>query len=166
MSPKSKASSIHIRQQARSSDRLAIREIVESTHFFNQEEIDVAVELIEERLDKGEASGYYFLFADINDKTIGYVCYGPIAGTQSSFDLYWIAVHNDVRSQGIGKILLQAGEQAIAEMGGHRIYVETSSRAQYEPTRGFYRSCNYDLEAVLEDFYAPGDSKCIFVKKI
>lgn len=165
-SSKNDIASLQTRQHIRSSDRLAIREIVESSSFFNQEEIEVAVELIEERLDKGEASGYYFLFADINGKTVGYACYGPIAGTVSSFDLYWIAVHNDVRSQGIGKILLKASEQAILEMGGHRIYVETSSRAQYEPTRGFYKACQYVLEAELQDFYAPGDSKCIFVKTI
>jgi len=165
-SPKNDIASIQIRQQIRSSDRLAIRDIVESTNFFNQEEIDVAVELIEERLDKGDASGYYFLFADLTDKTVGYACYGPIAGTVSSFDLYWIAEHNDVRSKGIGKILLKASEKVIQEMGGHRIYVETSSRAQYEPTRGFYQASQYELEALLQDFYAPGDSKCIFVKTV
>ena len=147
-------------------DSSAIREIVSSTLFFNAEEIEVAVELVEERLKKGEASGYYFIFADVEGKTVGYSCYGPIPGTLSSFDLYWIAVHADYRGTGLGSRLLEASEAAINEMGGQRIYVETSSRAQYEPTRGFYLSHHYKLEATLVDFYAPGDSKLIFVKVI
>ena len=147
-------------------DSSAIREIVSSTLFFNAEEIEVAVELVEERLKLGEASGYYFIFADIDGKTIAYSCYGPIPGTVSSFDLYWIAVHADYRGTGLGSLLLEASEAAIKEMGGQRIYVETSSRAQYEPTRGFYLSRHYQLEATLVDFYAPGDSKLIFVKVI
>jgi hypothetical protein len=44
------------------------------------------------------------------------------------------------------------------------VYAETSSRPQYEPTRSFYRACGYRLEARLEDFYAPGDGKVIFLK--
>lgn len=157
---------ITIRQHVLPHDRDNIRAIVSSTTFFNTEEIEVAVELAEERLERGESSGYYFLFAEKNGDTIGYSCFGPIAGTTASFDLYWIAVHNDVRGAGIGKHLLQESEKAVAAMGGHRIYVETSSRAQYAPTRGFYESCHYTLEAVLQDFYAQGDSKCIFVKVV
>ncbi|MBN1466935.1 GNAT family N-acetyltransferase [candidate division KSB1 bacterium] len=155
-----------IRDAVRPSDLDAIREIVTSTAFFNAAEIDVAVELIQERLSRGEASGYHFLFAEIDDKTLAYSCYGLIAGTAASFDLYWIAMHNDFRGRGIGKMVLDASEAAIARMGGHRIYVETSSRPQYVPTRGFYQACGYVLEAVLQDFYAPGDSKCIFVKAV
>jgi GNAT superfamily N-acetyltransferase len=158
--------SIQFRQNISPSDKQAIRDIITSTKFFNNQEIDVAVELIKERLEKGEASGYYFVFADFENRTVGYSCYGPIPGTKSSFDLYWIAVHHEFRGKGIGKVLLQATEQAIQKMGGHRIYVETSSRAQYAPTRAFYESCSYEMEAVLQDFYATGDSKCIFVKVI
>ena len=40
-----------------------IREIVNSTVFYNHE-VEVAVELLEERLKTGIESGYYFVFAD------------------------------------------------------------------------------------------------------
>jgi hypothetical protein len=42
--------------------------------------------------------------------------------------------------------------------------VETSTRAQYEPTRTFYERCGYEIAAELPDFYAPGDGKAIFVR--
>ena len=53
------------------------------------------LELVEERLAKGTASGYYFVLVDQEDRLAGYSCYGPIPGTVSSSDLYWIAVHPD-----------------------------------------------------------------------
>src|SRR3954467_12244433 len=43
-------------------DAAAIREIVASTGFFHEDEIEVAVELVEERLSRGLASEYHFLF--------------------------------------------------------------------------------------------------------
>ena len=58
-----------IRETVKTEDPANIREIVSSTNFFNDEEVGIAVELVEERLDKGEASGYHFLFAEIDGKT-------------------------------------------------------------------------------------------------
>jgi hypothetical protein len=57
-------------------------------------------------------------------------------------------------------------ERLIAEAGGSRVYVETSTRDQYHPTRAFYQRCGYSLEAVIEHFYAPDDGKAIFVKVV
>jgi D-alanine-D-alanine ligase len=141
-----------------------VREIVESTGFFSPAETAVAVELVEERLQRGLESGYLFLFAERGDAMLGYSCYGPIAGTRSSFDLYWIAVHHDFRTQGLGSWLLRETETLIRDQGGTRIYVETSSREQYVPTRRFYERHGYFREALLKDFYAPGDGKVVYVK--
>lgn len=97
---------------------------------------------------------------------VGYTCYGPVPGTQSSFDLYWIVVRQDRRGGGIGRALLAQTEEAVASLGGSRLYAETSSRELYDPTRRFYRSAGFRQEAFLENFYAPGDGKIIFVKEI
>lgn len=154
-------------------DAAAIREIVASSGYFNEEEIAIAVELVEERLARGEASGYDFLFADepgaaggaqTPTRTLGYTCFGRIAGTVSSFDLYWIAVHESQRGRGLGRVLLERSEDIIRGMGGARVYIETSGRAQYEPTRGFYLRCGYTLAATLPDFYAPGDAKLVYCR--
>lgn len=147
----------------------AVRAIVTSTGFFHAEEIEVAVELVEERLARGAASGYHFLFPRAGseaDPPAGYACFGPVPATRGSFDLYWIAVHAARRRRGLGRRLLAAAEQAIALQGGRRVWVETSSRELYAPTRAFYRSCGYEEAARLEDFYAPGDSKVVFVKRL
>jgi GNAT superfamily N-acetyltransferase len=155
---------VELREQVRPADEAAVREIVSSTGFFSEEEVEVAVELVQDRLRCGDASGYFFVLAEIDGRTVGYACYGPIACTVGSFDLYWIAVHKDYQHHGLGRILLGASERKIAEAGGRRIYVETSSRDQYRPTRNFYEHFNYRIDAMLDDFYAPGDGKVIYSK--
>jgi D-alanine-D-alanine ligase len=143
-----------------------IRQLTENTGFFNPAEIDVAVELVQERLDKGADSGYYFVFAEQYGRVVGYASYGHIACTESSYDLYWIAVHPDFQGKGLGRKILEESERLIKNAGGTRIYVETSSRAQYAATRAFYEHCDYRLESLMDDFYAPGDAKAVYCKAV
>jgi len=154
------------RAEVRSSDVEAVRAVVTSSGFFLPAEIDVAVELVQARLTHGEASGYHFLFAEEAGHVVGYACFGPIACTQASFDLYWIAVEQTRRGGGVGRELLERTERMIRDLGGRRVYIETSSRALYEPTRAFYLRRGYSVEATLRDFYAAGDDKVIFVKSL
>jgi len=152
------------RDEVRPADREIVRAIVAATGFFTPAEVEVAVELVGDRLREGPASGYHFLFAEEQGTTRGYVCYGPIPCTQASYDLYWIAVEPSRRGKGLGKALLVEAERRIRAMGGRRVYIETSNRAQYGSTRGFYQRCGYHPEAILKDFYAPGDDKVTYVK--
>jgi ribosomal protein S18 acetylase RimI-like enzyme len=157
---------ITFRSAVKSNDPAVVEAIVRSTEFFREDEIPVAVELVEERLKKGVASGYEFLFAETEGKTVAYSCYGLIACTLHSYDLYWIVTHKDFMYRGIGKRLLQETEHAIKDAGGHGIYVETSSKDQYTPTRAFYEKNDYILKATFQDFYDTGDDKCVYVKNV
>jgi len=152
------------RQEIRPRDRQVVFDLAASTGFFSPEEIEIACELVEERLAKGEKSGYFFLFAETGGEVLGYSCFGPIMGTRGSYDLYWIVVKDGYQGLGVGGKLIEETETLIAGRGGRRIYADTSSRPQYAPTRGFYRACGYEKEAELVDFYAPGDGKIIYVK--
>lgn len=153
-----------LRGQVTPADRDAVRQIVETTGFFRPDEVDVAVELVDEALAKGEASGYYFLFAEIDGNVAGYACYGPIACTLGSYDLYWIAVDPQRQGQGLGQLLLREAERQILQRGGRHIYIETSGRPQYTPTRAFYDRCGYAVAAVLAEFYDRDDDKVIWRK--
>lgn len=152
------------REEVFSSDVETVRNLTSATAFFTQDEISVAVELVEERLAKGLRSGYHFLFAEHSGQVLGYTCFGPIPCTLSSFDIYWIAVLPAMQSRGVGRELLQRTEQKIADLGGTRIYVETSARSQYQPTLRFYQRQGYSQAALLKDFYGPGDHKAVYLK--
>ncbi|MEZ6062186.1 MAG: GNAT family N-acetyltransferase [Planctomycetaceae bacterium] len=145
-------------------DRHAVRRIVDSTHFFRDDETAVAVELVDEYLAKGERSGYRFVFAEIDGTVVGYACFGPIACTIGSFDLYWIAVDPKHQGCGLGRILMAETERRIRDCGGRQIYIETSGRPDYLPTRVFYERCGYTVACVLPDFYEQGDDKVVWNK--
>lgn len=154
------------RSQLTPADRAPLAELIRATGFFNPEEEEVALELIDDRLAHGEASHYRFLIAEREGQVAGYACWGPIPGTAASADLYWIAVHPDQQGKGVGRLLLAAAEAQIAAAGRSRVYIETSTRGQYAGTRGFYLACGYDLAAELPDYYAPGDGKAVFMKSL
>jgi GNAT superfamily N-acetyltransferase len=144
----------------------AIRELAALTGFFRPDEIEIAAELAAERLSRGPASGYEFLFAESAGQLIGFACFGPIACTVGSYDLYWIAVDPHWQRKGIGRRLIAEVESLVVRAGGRRIYVDTSGQPKYEPTRAFYERCGYTLPARLADFYAPGDDKVIYAKAL
>lgn len=165
-----KFDSLAARAEPVDTDRDAVRAIVESTGFFRADEVDVAVELVDERLKRGVASGYHFLFADdpshASPRPLAYACFGPIACTIASYDLHWIAVQRDHRHGGLGSWLLEKVERTVTGMGGQRLYIETSRRSEYAATRAFYERHHYASAAVLDDFYGPGDDKVIYVKAL
>lgn len=163
----SSADALRFRETVQPADPAAVAALVASTGFFTPEEVAVARELVEERLAKGEASGYRFVFLDdAAGRLLGYACYGPVPCTESSFDLYWIVVVDDRRGQGLGARLLGRAEEAAKARGAGRLYAETSSTARYAPTRRFYERQGFRREAYLEDFYRPGDGKVIYGKRL
>jgi D-alanine-D-alanine ligase len=159
-------SSIQLRTDVLPADESQVREIIAATGMFRPPEIDVAAELVRIRLRDGAASGYEFVFAEQHGRVLGYACFGMNTVTVASYDLYWIAVRPELQGRGIGQQLLAAVEAKIAAAGGERIYIETSARPDYAATRGFYERCGYALEAVLHDYYAAGDDKAVFVRRV
>lgn len=160
------STAVTVRRGLVAADRDPIAQLLGATTFFNPEELEVALELVDDRITNGEQSHYRFLVAEVDRRIAGYACWGPIPGTAESVDLYWIAVDPAVQGRGVGRALLDAAEHSIAESGRRRIYIETAGRPQYTPTRAFYLACGYHVAAELGDFYAPGDGKVVFLKAL
>jgi D-alanine-D-alanine ligase len=157
---------IKLRYEVLPSDPEAIRRLTASTGFFYPYEVDVAEELVLDRLSKGNKSDYSFVFAEQDGQVVGYTCFGPIACTSSSFDFYWIAVDPDQQGKGLGQLLLNETERLIKKAKGERIYVETSQRPLYDSTRSFYEKNGYLAESVLKNFYGPNDGKITYSKAL
>jgi GNAT superfamily N-acetyltransferase len=135
-----------------------------ATGFFSADEIAIAGELASEHRQRGTASGYHFVLADAPDGLIGFACHGPTPGTAEAWDLYWVVVHPRAQGSGAGRALVNAVLAAVAAAGGRRLYAETASKPLYEPTRAFYAAAGFTLQAVVPDFYAPGDGKQIWLR--
>ncbi len=157
---------VELRRGLNSTDPASVEALVRATGVFSPPEVAVARELVEERLSRGPASGYEFLLAEDEAGLLGYACWGQIPCTERSYDLAWIAVRPERQGGGVGRRILSLAEEEIARSGGSRIYVETSTRAAYDPTRAFYERCGYARAATFDDFYAAGDGKAVYLKTV
>jgi len=146
-------------------DRKQIEEILRSTDFFYEFEIKTALEIADETISKGmDGSGYYWLKIIDKDGLVAFGNYGKDDFSVHSWDLYWIAVHQNSRHKKLGSALLKAAEEDIRKRGGKILWIETSGRPLYASTEAFYKRNGYELQASLKDFYGPGDPKQIYAK--
>ncbi|MEO8444708.1 MAG: GNAT family N-acetyltransferase [Gammaproteobacteria bacterium] len=158
--------SVMVRTSLRSGDPAGIEQLVRETGFFSAEEITIARELANDGLALGTASHYRFALVDSGPQLAAYACYGRIPCTRSAWDLYWIAVAPRFQGQHLGRGLLEHIESAVISAGGTQLHADTSSRAQYGPTRAFYAARGYRQAAEFPDFYCPGDGKIVFSKAL
>ncbi|HYC52994.1 MAG TPA: GNAT family N-acetyltransferase [Gemmatimonadaceae bacterium] len=140
--------------------RPRIEAIVRATGVFSDDEVGVALEVFDAEDD------YEFLGAFHDGDLVGYVCFGPTPSTDRTFDVYWIAVHPDAQRTGAGAALMAAVEQELESRRARMVVIETSSRDDYAPTRRFYQKHGYQESARLRDFFAPGDDRVVFTRRI
>ncbi len=143
-----------------------IRKLLWETNVFRSDEVEVALELIEECLSyKSFNPENYQIYSAIDGESVlGYVCFGKTPMTLSTYDLYWIAVAREAQGKGVGKALFEFACREIQTQGGKLLVIETSSQPQYENTRNFYEKIGCQLEARIENFYRVGDDKLIYTK--
>jgi ribosomal protein S18 acetylase RimI-like enzyme len=140
-----------------------LAEILSRIENFRPDEVDVALELIDEALTLGDATTYRVLVAEEGDTLLGYVCFGATPMTDHTYDLYWIVVDTTLQGRGVGRQLWTACREAVVASGGRLIRVETSSTELYEATKAFYAAIRLDLAATIVDFYRPGDDLLIYM---
>ena len=90
--------------------------------------------------------------------------YAPEALTDGTWNLYFIAVREALKGQGLGSSLLQHVESGLRQNQQRVLLIETSGLDGFELTRRFYLKHGYSEEARIRDFYAAGEDKVVFWK--
>ena len=146
-------------------DRKSIEDILQSTGFFYDFEIEIALGLVDDTINYGaENCGYHWMRLDDDNGMVAFANYVKNAFSVHSWDLYWLAILDEYRKKHYGSLLLREAEQRVRSLGGKVLWIETSGRPLYEPTRHFYLKNGYELEATLREFYGPGDPKLVYRK--
>ena len=150
-------------------DRARVEAMTRAVGVFRDEEIPVALEVFdlatgadpEGRIDPD----YEHAGVEHQGSLAGWACWGHTPGTLGTFDLYWIVVDPACHGQGLGSALIDEMERRI---GGRArlVLIETSGRADYAATRGFYERHGYRLVATIPGFYAPGDDRVTYGKQV
>ncbi len=113
-------------RELRIADREGISAILRTTRMFHEEEIVVALELVDAGLGLGPGEGYRFRVAEVDGRLAGYACWGLDPMTDASFNIYWIAVDPALQGHGIGRDLMGAVEEDVTAAGGRMIVLDTA----------------------------------------
>jgi ribosomal protein S18 acetylase RimI-like enzyme len=159
------AGGIEIRR-AEGRDTQRVIEILQGTQFFRPGEIKIAREVLEAAVKDGPAGDYQSYVAQEDGDVVGWVCFGATPCTVGTFDVYWVGVDAAKQGRGIGKAMMEYVEAIIRSLKGRMIVVETSGTEHYKPTQRFYEKLGYGEAARVKEFYAPGDDKVIYIKRV
>lgn len=145
----------------RAAHRALILDLLRRTPEFRPEDVDVAVELVDDAL--GGGTDYRFVVDEGDgDALLGYACFGATPMTEGTFDLYWIAVEPAAKRSGVGRRLLERVEADLRRDGARLVRIETEGGDAYAATRGFYERVGYETLATIRDFYAIGRDLVVF----
>jgi ribosomal protein S18 acetylase RimI-like enzyme len=147
-------------------DRAAAAEALEASGAFREEEIRVALDVLDEALDGGADGGYSLLAVESGGQFRGYVCAGSTPLTVSTWHVYWICVHPAAQGTGAGRALENRLEALVRSRGGERLVVETSGRPDYARARRFYEMAGYREVGRIPDFYGADDDCVLYCKRL
>lgn len=140
--------------------------IAERTGVFKPHEIAALGEVLDDYFAFNHNEGHRSFTADSNGQVAGFVYFAPVAMTDRTWDLWWIAVDPVTQGLGVGKTLIQFAESEMRKAGGRLLTIDTADTTEYESTRRFYLRVGYELAATLSDYYRDGEGKCIFAKRL
>jgi ribosomal protein S18 acetylase RimI-like enzyme len=140
--------------------------LTEATGFFHSAEVQSVANMASEYFENPESDEYFWIVARETPDTppLGYACYGPASHANGTYDLYWIVVDKAQQDKKIGSALLEFIEQDLNTRSARQLYIETSDKPQYAPTRAFYERRGYTLVAHFRDYYEVGDGKVVYLK--
>ena len=144
-----------------SSDVPALQTVLDETGLFPSEMLhDMLAGFL------GDASEDIWLTCHLQDQAVGF-CYAvPEQLTEGTWNMLALAVLPAHQGSGCGAALVTYLEALLRERGQRILIVDTSGSEDFAPTRRFYKTIGYAEEARIRDFWAKGDDKVTFWKRL
>ena len=116
--------------------------------------------------DLWAAGGALWLTCETDDRAIGFCYARPEEMADAVWNMLAIAVLPGMQGQSFGSELVAALEARLREDGQRLLIVDTSGLPAFARTRAFYARLGYAEEARIRDFWAAGDDKVTFCKRL
>jgi ribosomal protein S18 acetylase RimI-like enzyme len=151
------------------SESTALVSLAESTGIFNPHEAQdllggVLEELHAGRLGRGHQAHVWV--ANSTSPVEGWIYVAPTEHADGVWNVWWIGVAPKCQGRGIGDALLKFAEDQAFSAGGRLLLIETSSLPTFDPVRRFYSKRGYAECGRVPDFYADGEAKVIYFKRL
>ncbi len=153
-------------RSATPADTDALVALANGTGVFQPYEIVALREVLDDFHATNKDDGHVAKVLEDADGLAGFTYFAPVAMTDRTWELWWIAVDQSRQGRGLGKVLLADVEADLRRRGERLLLIDTSSLPHYEPTRSFYFKAGYSRAAQIPDFYRDGDDKVLFWKKL
>ncbi|MEN3044610.1 MAG: GNAT family N-acetyltransferase [Candidatus Hydrothermales bacterium] len=140
--------------------RRFVEEIVNKTEEFLERDRKTCLYVFD-GIERGEYEGLG-IFED--ERLIGFIFFSENLLADSVIELLWIAVDPEFYGKGVAQILWEEFFREVKVRNARLIVLETQAR--HKRARSFYRKMGFEREAEIKDFYAEGESKEIWVKRI
>ncbi len=99
-------------------------------------------------------------------RAAGWAYYAPDAYAGNVWNLWWIGVDPAAHGTGVGRVLLEHVEGVVSGSEGRVLVIETSDLPSMARARAFYARAGYRERGRIPDFYADGEAKVIFSKRV
>lgn len=143
-------------------DIAALQTVLDETGLFPSEMLP---EMISGFFSENDNNDIWLTFHD-NDTAIGFCYAAPEQLSQGTWNMLAIAVLPSRQGDGVGAALIQELEDTLRKKGNRIVIVDTSGTEAFSRTQAFYHKNGYTQEARVRDFWAEGDDKIIFWKRL
>jgi ribosomal protein S18 acetylase RimI-like enzyme len=140
-----------------------------ATGLFQPEEADLLLRAVLDDMHAGRLGEGHLAYVWADGPAAppaGWVYFSPEAKADGVWELWWIGVDPTRQGQGIGDDSLRFVEDRVRDAGGRLLLISTSSLPLLERTRRFYAKRGYAECGRIPDYYADGDDKVVFVKRV
>ena len=143
-------------------DIARLQTVLEETGLFPSEMLP---EMMQDFLSNPESQSLWLTCED-QGEPIGFCYAAPEELTDGTWNMLAIAVHPMTQSRGAGAAILASLEALLRERGQRVLIADTSGKDAFSGTRAFYAQNGYTQEARIRDFWAEGDDKITFWKRL
>ncbi len=144
----------------------SIHWIAASTGVASGSDIAAALERMDAAVVLGEDSAHQVYMLEDGGVPVGFMCFGSVARTQGTWQLFAIGVDSTGHGKGFGRHLLAYAESEVRRRGGRLLLVETSSSEADAGAVAFYERTGFGLMARIVGFFRQGEDKLFLGKAI
>lgn len=144
-------------------DIAALQAVVDGTELFPSEMLP---DMVGGFLAGDDDDDALWLTCESEGAAVGFCFAKPEQLADGTWNMLAIAVQPAMQGLGFGRAIVGQLEADLARRCARVLIADTSGTDAFAKTRAFYCVCGYSEEARIRDFWAAGDDKVVFWKRL
>lgn len=144
----------------------AVLSVARSCGLFDDDELTTLAKSFEESYADPHTTALWMARFDGNGSALAVVYCVEERMADRVWNVLFIGVDSAHKGRGIGSALLQHVELTLKRRSQRLLIVETGTGSEFENVHRFYTRNQYEKEGIVRDFYADGEHKTVFRKRI